>query len=173
MQSVKLSNGGQINFEERPAKRGQLDHFSFRLPMAMVHVSHAGEVVISIELSAIRAPASSLTAQQRRIARSIEELWRGKPQSLTLQGPLSEFATSVWQALGTLSPGTTISYTHLAELAGNPKAARAVARVMSQNSYALVLPCHRVIGKSGALTGYRWGEDIKSALIEFEQHQLA
>ena len=173
MQSIQLSNGGQINFKERPVKRGQLAHFSFRLPMAMVHVSHAEDVVVSIELSAIGAPASSLTPQQRRIARSIEELWRGKRQSLTLQGPLTEFAASVWQALGELNPGTTISYTRLAELAGNPKAARAVARVMSQNSYALVLPCHRVIGKSGALTGYRWGESIKSALIEFEQHQIA
>ncbi|WP_298633993.1 MGMT family protein [uncultured Umboniibacter sp.] len=173
MQSIMLPNGGQIKFEERLAKRGQFTHFSFRLPMAMVHVSHSGEVVISIELSAITAPASSLTPQQRRIARSIEELWRGKQQCLTLQGPLTEFATSVWQALGTINPGRTISYTHLAELAGNPKAARAVARVMSQNCYALVLPCHRVVGKSGALTGYRWGEEIKAALIEFEQYQLA
>lgn len=169
MQSIKLPYGGHINFEERPAKRAHLAHFSFRLPMAMVHVSHAEDVVVSIELSVIGAPASSLTPQQRRIARSIEELWRGKAQNLTLQGPLTDFAMTVWQALVELDSGSTISYTGLAELAGNPRAARAVARVMSQNTYALILPCHRVIGKSGALTGYRWGEDIKSALINFEQ----
>ncbi|RMA78804.1 methylated-DNA--[protein]-cysteine S-methyltransferase [Umboniibacter marinipuniceus] len=173
MQSIELPHGGLINFEERPAKRAQLAHFSFRLPMAMVHVSHAEDVVVSIELSAIGAPASSLTPQQRRIARSIEELWRGKPQNLILQGPLTEFSMAVWQALVELSPGSTISYTTLAERAGNPRAARAVARVMSQNTQALVLPCHRVIGKSGALTGYRWGEDIKAALIEFEKLQLS
>jgi AraC family transcriptional regulator of adaptative response/methylated-DNA-[protein]-cysteine methyltransferase len=55
---------------------------------------------------------------------------------------------------------------------GEPKATRAVARACALNRVALVVPCHRVVGVSGSLTGYRWGVERKKALLDAEQHAL-
>lgn len=75
----------------------------------------------------------------------------------------------VWQALQQIPHGTTISYTELAQQCGKPQAARAVANACGQNNIALFIPCHRVVAKSGALTGYRWGIENKNWLLNWEK----
>ena len=173
MQQLQMGNGGLVCCIGQLYRRTQQSHFNFRLPMGMVLVSHIEDVVTAIQLSAIAAPATSLTAQQRQLARSIEELWRGRAMEIKLQVELSEFALLVWQSLGQVPIGTTISYSELAARIGKPNSTRAVARVMAQNQFALVLPCHRVVGKNGAMTGFRWGEEMKLALLNFEQKTAA
>ncbi len=74
------------------------------------------------------------------------------------------FQQKVWRALRQLPPGRTSSYSQLAAALGQPTAARAVARACATNSIALAVPCHRVNGANGALTGYRWGVERKRAL---------
>ena len=64
--------------------------------------------------------------------------------------------------------GTTTTYGTLAAQAGNPRAARAVGTVMNRNPIPIVLPCHRVIGASGSLTGYAGGLDLKERLLRLE-----
>jgi len=71
------------------------------------------------------------------------------------------FQLRVWQALRAIPRGETRSYSELARELGAPKATRAVARACAANRVALVVPCHRVVGASGALTGYRWGVERK------------
>ena len=78
------------------------------------------------------------------------------------------FQQRVWQALRGVPCGTTISYGELAARIGAPKAVRAVARACGANPLAVVVPCHRVVGGDGALTGYRWGIDRKRALLDRE-----
>jgi AraC family transcriptional regulator, regulatory protein of adaptative response / methylated-DNA-[protein]-cysteine methyltransferase len=78
------------------------------------------------------------------------------------------FQTKVWKALQRIPAGRTVSYGELARRIGAPRSVRAVARACAQNSIAVVVPCHRVIGSSGKLTGYRWGIDRKRALIDRE-----
>lgn len=85
---------------------------------------------------------------------------------LTLHG--TEFTQSVWRALIALKHGETISYGALAERLGNPSATRAVARANGANQIAIVVPCHRVIGADGSLTGYAGGLWRKQALLELE-----
>jgi AraC family transcriptional regulator of adaptative response/methylated-DNA-[protein]-cysteine methyltransferase len=79
------------------------------------------------------------------------------------------FQWKVWRALTRIPRGETRSYLQLAREIGRPSAARAVARACATNPLSLVVPCHRVVGADGSLTGYRWGIDVKKALLEKEQ----
>jgi AraC family transcriptional regulator, regulatory protein of adaptative response / methylated-DNA-[protein]-cysteine methyltransferase len=88
-------------------------------------------------------------------------------ERLDLRGTV--FQLRVWQALRTIPRGETRSYSQLARQLGDPKATRAVARACALNRVALVVPCHRVIGAGGSLTGYRWGVDRKQKLLEAEK----
>lgn len=81
----------------------------------------------------------------------------------------SHFQLRVWQALMQLPSGRLVSYGRIAEALGLPNAARAVGRAVGSNPVALVIPCHRVIRESGALSGYRWDASRKALLIALEQ----
>ncbi len=78
------------------------------------------------------------------------------------------FQTRVWQALQAIPAGLTQSYAALAERIGAPRAVRAVGAAIGRNPVSIVVPCHRVIGASGALTGYAGGLARKTALLRLE-----
>ncbi len=78
------------------------------------------------------------------------------------------FQQRVWNALMEIQKGSTESYSGIARRIGAPLAARAVAQACGANPAAVLVPCHRVVGRDGALTGYRWGVDRKRALLERE-----
>ncbi len=87
---------------------------------------------------------------------------------LDLRG--TAFQLKVWRALRAIPRGETRTYSQLAREMGDPKATRAVARACALNRVSLVVPCHRVVGVSGSLTGYRWGVDRKRQLLEAEKN---
>jgi AraC family transcriptional regulator of adaptative response/methylated-DNA-[protein]-cysteine methyltransferase len=79
------------------------------------------------------------------------------------------FQLRVWEALRSIPPGSTASYTEIAKRIGQPKAARAVARACSANPIAVAIPCHRVVAKDKSLSGYRWGVERKAELLKREK----
>lgn len=79
------------------------------------------------------------------------------------------FQKSVWNALQTIPYGETATYGEIAAAVGNPKAARAIGRANHDNPIAILIPCHRVVGANGKLTGYAAGLEIKSALLAIEK----
>lgn len=81
------------------------------------------------------------------------------------------FQTQVWKALTTIPYGVTWSYQDLANAIGNPKAVRAVGLANGKNPVSVIVPCHRVIGKSGKLTGYAGGVERKAKLLDLEQSE--
>ena len=83
------------------------------------------------------------------------------------------FQHSVWQQLRSIEFGAATSYGALAASLGRPTAVRAVAAALGRNPLLLIVPCHRVIGRGGALTGYAGGLERKRALLEFETGVLA
>jgi AraC family transcriptional regulator of adaptative response/methylated-DNA-[protein]-cysteine methyltransferase len=85
---------------------------------------------------------------------------------LDVQG--TAFQERVWRALREIPPGTTVSYAHIAELIGSPKAVRAVAQACGANHIAVAIPCHRVVRRDGDISGYRWGVDRKRELLRRE-----
>lgn len=79
----------------------------------------------------------------------------------------------VWQTLGKIPMGKTVSYQELANMVGKPKAVRAVASAVAKNRIALLVPCHRVIRSDGSLGQYRWGGALKKQLLNFEQSSIS
>jgi O-6-methylguanine DNA methyltransferase len=82
------------------------------------------------------------------------------------------FQRQVWGALQDIPFGATVSYGELASRVGRPGAARAVGRAVGQNPLAIIVPCHRVVGADGTLTGYGGGLEAKAALLSLEGHSL-
>lgn len=102
--------------------------------------------------------------------RQLREYFAGKREQFDL--PLlpegTEFQRGVWRRLQEIPYGETISYGELAKRVGNPKASRAVGAANGQNPIPIVIPCHRVIGANGKLTGFGGGLPIKEALLTLE-----
>jgi methylated-DNA-[protein]-cysteine S-methyltransferase len=107
----------------------------------------------------------------KKAAVQIEEYLNGKRKRFSL--PLSmhgtEFQMDVWKALQTIPYGETRSYKEIAELVNRPKAVRAVGMANHRNPISIIVPCHRVIGHNGSLTGYGGGIPLKKYLLELEQ----
>ena len=89
---------------------------------------------------------------------------------LALEG--TDFQLRVWKALRTIPYGETISYAQLAQCIGNPKSVRAVGLANGSNPIPIIVPCHRVIGSDGSLTGFGGGLSTKKKLLELENKQL-
>jgi AraC family transcriptional regulator of adaptative response/methylated-DNA-[protein]-cysteine methyltransferase len=112
-------------------------------------------------------------ADLKRHTDCITQYLHGSAQrfDLPLDIRATAFQRRVWQLLQTIPYGETRSYSELAAQLGNPKAARAVATACANNPLAIVVPCHRVVQKSGALAGFRWGLERKAALLASEREE--
>ena len=106
-----------------------------------------------------------------RARRELDEYFAGKRRSFDLQLDLRAmppFTLEVLDELARVPYGETTTYGALAQRVGRPRAARAVGTVMNRNRLPIVLPCHRVVGATGKLTGYAGGLDRKETLLELE-----
>ena len=123
-------------------------------------------------------PAAELrrdTSLSEMVDAALASVYEGS--DLTKQGALGSgldlrgtvFQLRVWQALRQIPRGETRSYSELAREMGEPNATRAVARACATNRVALIVPCHRVVGADGSLTGYRWGVERKRELLAAER----
>jgi AraC family transcriptional regulator of adaptative response/methylated-DNA-[protein]-cysteine methyltransferase len=114
--------------------------------------------------------AAATAATARRIFDS--SLWRkDQPLRVVLIG--TDFEIRVWEKLLTIPMGRLTTYSDLAAKAGAPQAARAVGAAVGKNPVCFVVPCHRVVGKSGDITGYHWGLTRKRAILGWEAGIIA
>ncbi len=104
------------------------------------------------------------------IASQLNEYFNGDLTTFNVPMNLSgtDFQCSVWRQLSSIPYGETISYGELARRIGNPNASRAVGLANGRNPISIIIPCHRVIGANGSLTGYSGGLERKSWLLEHE-----
>jgi methylated-DNA-[protein]-cysteine S-methyltransferase len=109
----------------------------------------------------------------RNVCRELDEYFAGRLKrfstALALNG--TAFQNAVWKQLCRIPYGETISYLDLAKRLDNPKAVRAVGMANGANPIAIIVPCHRVIGSNGSLTGFGGGLPTKRALLELEKGQ--
>ncbi len=105
--------------------------------------------------------------------KELKEYFEGKRKKfdLVLDTPGTDFQNTVWSTLRTIPFGTTTTYQALAQQMKKPKAIRAVGTANGYNRLAIIIPCHRVIGKDGALRGYGGGLERKQWLLDFEKNQ--
>nr|NNM90058.1 methylated-DNA--[protein]-cysteine S-methyltransferase [Bacilli bacterium] len=104
--------------------------------------------------------------------RALNDYWYGDFDAASsikysLQGTV--FQRTVWEELLKIPYGMTVSYQDIADRIGRPKAVRAVANAIAANPIPYLIPCHRVIGKNGELTGYRGGLELKKTLLQQER----
>lgn len=114
-----------------------------------------------------RDPGGLTTAMRRYFKGDIAVL-----DTLRIETAGTAFQTAIWRALRKIKSGTTISYADLARRIGKPKAVRAAGLANGQNPISIVVPCHRVIGSNGTLTGYGGGLPRKKWLLEHEGVEL-
>jgi len=141
-------------------------------PLALEIVWQDGQIT-SMRLAWGKGKTRSVTSEAAAaLQAALERYIAGEPPEwpelpLRWDG-LSPFARQVMEALCQVPYGQKVSYGWLAAKTGHPKAARAVGRVMAGNPFPLLVPCHRVVGASGALTGFGPGVDMKKYLLEHE-----
>ncbi len=109
------------------------------------------------------------------LKRQLKEYFDGKREVFSVPTVLTgtEFQNEVWTELKKIPFGKTLSYKELTDKLGDPKAIRAVAKANGANKMAIIIPCHRVIGSDGKLTGYAGGIDRKRFLLNLERTKNA
>ena len=146
-------------------------------PIGTFLVAARGHQIIEVRLPGTWSP-SSIPGDWRRDGAVVEpaevqlaEYFAGSRTAFDLElAPHgTTFQQSVWAALETIPYGATASYREIAVAVGNPNATRAVGMANNRNPIALVIPCHRVIGADGSLTGYGGGLEMKTWLLEHER----
>lgn len=126
---------------------------------------HPGELAAPVD------PAHPHLAAARA---ALTAYFAGQPlPALALDAEGTAFQRDVWRALLAVEPGTVTSYGELARRIGRPQAVRAVGAAVGRNPLSIVVPCHRVLGSAGALTGYAGGLPRKQALLALEGHAVA
>lgn len=141
-------------------------------PLGPVVLTATDTALTSVQIGAKQPSAPArCDSQALAVARQeLEEYFAGERThfTLTLAPTGTAFQRQVWEALRTVPYGATASYRDIAERIGNPKAVRAVGLANGANPIPIVIPCHRVIGADGSLTGYTGGLDRKRWLLRHE-----
>jgi methylated-DNA-[protein]-cysteine S-methyltransferase len=111
------------------------------------------------------------SAPLEAVRRELDEYFAGTRTSFEIPLRLggTEFQREVWSALIGIPHGTTATYRELAQRIGRPEAVRAVGAANARNPISIIVPCHRLVGSDGGLTGYGWGVDRKAWLIDHER----
>ena len=139
-------------------------------PAGDITLVAAGDVLVEARFGGV--PVSDASATLDMAERELQEYFAGKRRTfdvpLKLHG--TDFQMLVWNALIEIPFGETRSYLDIARDIGKEKACRAVGRANNHNPLPIFIPCHRVIGKDGSLTGYAGGLDMKRHLLQLEGH---
>lgn len=153
-------------------------HARFASPLGTLFAIAAGGALTGIYFDGQRyAPAipgewreDPAHAPLAECARQLAEYFEGKRQcfDLPLTPDGTEFQRRVWREIARIPFGATLSYAELAARAGAPGAARAAGAATGRNPLSIVVPCHRVVGSSGSLTGYAGGIERKARLLAIE-----
>ena len=160
---------------------------------ALISTTTIDSPIGPLQLTAEDGVLTRLFMDAQRHAPAVSEAWRDDRAALAnvveqldayFNGELTEFDVvldpagtgfqrAVWAALRTVRYGETCSYGEIAAQIGRPAASRAVGQANGRNPIAIIIPCHRVIGSGGSLTGYGGGLEVKRALLELEGATLA
>lgn len=152
--------------------------FFYETPVGILEIEENGSGITKVHFSSEEErnslkekPELKETALIKKAAKQLKEYFAGKRKlfELPLEPEGTEFQKKVWDALLKIPYGETRSYGQIAEQIGNKKASRAVGMANNKNPIAIIVPCHRVVGANGSLTGYAGGLNIKDILLNLEK----
>ena len=147
----------------------------YKIPFGCITIKYEDEVLLSLICAQKKPEISSdnwvFSDFSNEVFRQIREYINGARTDFDINYRLSgtEFQLSVWRELLKIPYGETRTYKEIAAAVGNSKAARAVGRSINKNPLHIIIPCHRVIGTDGSLTGYAGGLGIKEKLLDTER----
>jgi methylated-DNA-[protein]-cysteine S-methyltransferase len=146
-------------------------------PLGTIRIQHSGKGICSLIFADQEEPQTNDNAELDECIRQLTEYFAGMRKEFDLRLDLSgtDFQIKIWNELLKINFGQTLSYADLAGKIGDIKSIRAVGRANATNPVSILVPCHRVIGTNGSLTGYAGGLWRKKWLLEHEQkfHQLS
>lgn len=151
-----------------------IGYASLATPLGVMRLATDGHAILALEFDVSSTVTMPLSSDAQRLADAVrgrlDAYFEGRPVTFDL--PLAPagtpFQRDVWNALCGIPYGETVSYEEIAQRVGRPYAVRAVGAANGRNPIAIVIPCHRVIGANGTLTGYGGGLDRKRALLALE-----
>ena len=137
---------------------------------ALLRLLFAGPRSRGVLTAGLAPPIEWNSKRCAHVVRQINEYFRSKRRDFDLKIEMqgTPFQKRVWKELRRIPFGETISYRQLAERLGRPTATRAVGRANATNPISLIVPCHRVIGADGSLTGFGGGIEVKRSLLQHE-----
>ena len=140
-------------------------------PVGRLYLESCGETLVALSFDPLVGEALRDPGPFEPVVSELEAYFAGvlRSFSVSLETRGTPFQQRVWQELCQIPYGQTWSYAHLAESIGQPRAVRAVGLANGRNPIAIIVPCHRVIGKNGSLTGYGGGLERKRLLLQLEQ----
>lgn len=145
----------------------------YPFPFGFLKIGYEGDAVTCLKSVPPDDPKGQKTPLTDRVYGEIMEYLDGKRRHFDFPIELhgTDFQKKVWAQLQKIPYGETRTYKEIAEAIGNPKASRAVGMANNKNPVFIVVPCHRVVGSDGKLTGYAGGLDMKAALLELESRK--
>lgn len=144
--------------------------FYYKSPIGVLEIELKNDIVLGLKVVKSCDNVSEVTGYFAQVAKQLDEYFAGKRTKfeLNISPKGTEFQKKVWAELLKIPYGKTKSYQEIAEAVGKPNAQRAVGSACSKNPILLLIPCHRVIAKSGKLTGFAYGLKKKEALLDLE-----
>ena len=180
MSPGEFKSGGQgltINYGFHPCPFGTALVMTTPRGLCGLGMADPGKEASALRDMKSRWPKAAFVQDQSETAPTAQrifdpKLWRkDRPLRIIMIG--TDFEVRVWDKLLKIPMGQAATYSGLAEKVGSPSGARAVGLAVGKNPICFVVPCHRVIGKSGDITGYHWGLTRKRAMLGWEAGQLA
>ncbi|MBQ2756755.1 MAG: methylated-DNA--[Oscillospiraceae bacterium] len=143
----------------------------FKSTIGNILVVEDGDAIVEISLFNGKSMINDSSALLDITERQLKEYFNGERKTfdIPLRRSGTEFQLKVWRRLSEIPYGTTKTYGEIAKEIGFPKAARAVGGACNKNPIIIVVPCHRVVGANGDMTGFACGIDVKEKLLELEK----
>ena len=151
----------------------QIEYYYYNSPIGILEIKLKNNVILGLKVVENSDNISKATGYFTEVAKQLDEYFAGKRTKfeLNISPKGTEFQKKVWAELLKIPYGKTKSYQEIAETMGNPNAQRAVGSACNKNPILLIIPCHRVVSKTGKLTGFTCGIDKKEQLLKLEANQ--
>ena len=151
----------------------QIEYYYYNSPIGILEIELKNNVVLGLKVVESCDKVSEVTGYFAEVVKQLDEYFAGKRTKfeLNISPKGTEFQKKVWAELLKIPYGKTKSYQEIAETIGNPNAQRAVGSACNKNPILLIIPCHRVVSKTGKLTGFACGIDRKEQLLKLEANQ--
>lgn len=146
----------------------------YQSPFGLLKVGIADEKVALVGIVSKQDKAHQPTPLSAEIYRQLQEYFAGKRTVFTVPYALNgtSFQQEVWEQIAKIPYGQTVTYKDIAQAIDKPRAFQATGRAVGANPLAILIPCHRVVGSNGELTGYAFGLEMKKALLNLECQTL-